>query len=54
MSIDKVQTAIPTTQKPLKQELPLIDPQEIKAILYLGLRGDVSLPIEKHRVDILA
>ena len=56
MSIDKVETVqiqIPSGKQP-RQDLPLIDAQEIKAILYLGLRGTVSLPIEKHEVDILA
>ena len=32
----------------------LIDDKDIRAILYLGLRGHVTLPIESHEVDILA
>ena len=42
---------IPT---PPAKEIPLIDEREIKAILYLGLRGDISLPVEERKVDILA
>jgi len=46
--------------QPIKPQMPvspalrpqLIEAQEIKAILYLGLRGDISLPIETHKVDI--
>lgn len=34
--------------------MPLIDARDIKAILYLGIRGEIALPIEKHEVDILA
>lgn len=38
------------------KEPVLIDLEEIKAILYMGLRGQVDLPLnsEKHTVDILA
>jgi hypothetical protein len=31
----------------------LIDLKDIKAILYLAIRGDISLPVEEHEVDIL-
>ena len=31
----------------------LIDLKDIKAILYLAIRGDISLPVEDHEVDIL-
>ncbi len=41
------QTAIERTPR-------LIEPKEIKAILYLGLRGEITLPVEDHEVDILA
>ncbi len=33
---------------------PLIGEREIKAILYMGLRGEIALPIEERKVDILA
>ena len=54
MSIDPVQ--IPHIQPPKSpdREIPLIDAEDIKAILYLGIRGEIALPIEKHKVDILA
>jgi hypothetical protein len=45
-----IQTVLPSPPK----ELPLIEEREIKAILYLGLRGDISLPIEERKVDIFA
>ena len=32
----------------------MIEAKEIKAILYLGIRGEIALPVEKHKVDILA
>lgn len=40
----------PTTQVPP----PLIGRDEIKTILYLGIRGDVDLPHPEGFVDILA
>jgi hypothetical protein len=43
-----VQTVFPSPPR----DVPLIEEREIKAILYLGLRGDVSLPIEERKVDI--
>ncbi len=54
MSVDPIQ--IPTVQSPKTpvRDIPLIDAKDIKAILYLGIRGDIALPIEKHKVDILA
>ena len=54
MSVDTVQ--IPQIQPPKSPErdVPLIDAKDIKAILYLGIRGEVALPVEKHQVDILA
>jgi hypothetical protein len=57
MSIDKVENTVtspPSAQQQPKAESALIDSDEIKAILYLGIRGEISLPIEKHDVDILA
>ncbi len=54
MSVDPIQ--IPTVQLPKApvRDIPLIDVKDIKAILYLGIRGDIALPMEKHKVDILA
>ena len=54
MSVNPVRTQqLPLTKMP-KQEPPLIKARDIKAILYLGIRGEITLPIEKHEVDILA
>lgn len=45
----------PTPQPPKPEfEHPVIDASAIKAILYLGIRGDIALPEERHQVDILA
>ena len=54
MSIDTVQ--MPQIQPPKipEREIHLIDAEDIKAILYLGIRGEIALPIENHKVDILA
>ena len=54
MSIDPVKTPPIPPPKPPAPERPLIDARDIKAILYLGIRGEIALPIEKHEVDILA
>jgi hypothetical protein len=39
-----------------QSEPALIEENEIKAILYLGIIGEVTLPVDKenHEVDILA
>jgi hypothetical protein len=55
MTIEMVRPAdfqLPTKTPP--REYPLIDEKDIRAILYLGIRGKVSLPVEDHKVDILA
>ena len=54
MSVDTIR--LPQIQPPKspEREMPLIDAKDIKAILYLGIRGEVALPVEKHKVDILA
>ena len=54
MNIEPVQ--IPQVQPPKSPgtEPTLIDAQDIKAILYLGIRGEIALPIESHKVDLLA
>ena len=54
MSIEPIQ--IQQIQPPHSpdREAPLIDAEDIKAILYLGIRGEIALPMEKHKVDILA
>ena len=54
MNIGNVQLTapVPTQNRHIKTQ-PIIEPVDIKAILYLGLRGDVSLPEQEHKVDIL-
>ena len=37
-----------------RNNVPLIESRDIKAILYLGIRGEIALPEEKHKVDISA
>ena len=54
MSIDTVQLPQIQPPKSAERDIPLIDPEDIKAILYLGIRGEIALPIENHKVDILA
>ena len=54
MSVDPIQMPNVRPPKPQVREIPLIDAKDIKAILYLGIRGEIALPIEKHKVDILA
>lgn len=54
MSIDPVMVQQIQTPKSPQREITLIQPNEIKAILYLGIRGEIVLPVEKHKVDILA
>lgn len=51
-SIRLLQTQI--TQSQPVEEPQLIEARDIKAILYLGLRGEITLPLEDHEVDILA
>lgn len=54
MSIDAVRAAeIQPPPKPAPREFALIDAKDIRAILFLGIRGEVSVPVEDHKVDIL-
>ncbi len=44
---------LPAQQQP--EELPIINADEIKSILYLGIRGEVKLEAgRKHAVDTYA
>lgn len=37
------------------EEAPIINAEEIKSILYLGVRGDISTIVDKkHAIDIMA
>ena len=52
--IESVHATQPIISKAPQPDAALIDLKQIKAILYLALRGEVSLPVEDHEVDILA
>ena len=54
MSIDPIQMAQIQPPRTPDREIPLIDAEDIKAILYLGIRGEIALPMERHKVDIYA
>ncbi len=56
MSIEQVgQTAMqPLMPQVDGKNSPVIDSNEIKAILYLGIRGKISLPVNEHKVDVFA
>lgn len=56
MTIDQVGKASgqqPAAQAPTKN-VAVIGANEIKAILYLGIPGKISLPVESHKVDVFA
>ncbi len=53
MSIDQVNNIQPQLPRIPDKEVPLIQSEDIKAILYLGLKGNVCLPAPDHEVDIL-
>ena len=54
MSIEPAHMSHIQPPKTPVRESPLIDAEDIKAILYLGIRGEIALPMEKRKVDILA
>jgi hypothetical protein len=54
MSVDTILKPYVQPPKSPEREMPLIDAKDIKAILYLGIRGEIALPVEKRKVDILA
>lgn len=53
MSVDSLGgiNAAPVTHS---EELPIMDMQDMKRILMLGIRGEVMLPREEHEVDVYA
>ena len=53
MSIDPIKTAPPSPPPKSLEPPPLIDGDVVKAILYLGIMGDVKLPGSEKQVDIL-
>jgi hypothetical protein len=53
MKVESV--ALPTVQASRPEELPIINADQIKSILYLGIRGEVKLESgSKHTVDTYA
>jgi hypothetical protein len=53
MKVDSI--ALPIAPVSQQEELPIINAEEIKSILYLGIRGEVSLETgRKHTVDTYA
>ena len=53
MKVDSV--ALPLVPTAQTDEMPVIKAEEIKSILYLGIRGDIKLEAgKKHSVDIYA
>ncbi len=52
--IESIINTQPITHKAPRPERALIDLRQIKAILYLTIRGEVTIPVEERKVDILA
>lgn len=53
MKVDSIALPIAPASQP--EELPIINAEEIKSILYLGIRGEVRLETgSKHTVDTYA
>ena len=53
MKVDSI--ALPGVQNPQAPEMPLIKADDIRTILYLGIRGDIKLDTgSKHTVDTYA
>lgn len=53
MKVDSV--ALPIVPTSQAEELPIINAEQIKSILYLGVRGEVKLDAgKKHTVDTYA
>jgi len=53
MSVDSL-SGLHSVPAPPPEELPIMDMQDMKRILMLGIRGEVALPREEHEVDIYA
>ena len=53
MKVDSIVLPIKPASQP--EDLPIIKAEEIKSILYLGIRGEVKLDAgKKHTVDTYA
>ncbi len=53
MSVDSMLTIQPNPVTP-SSEPAIMDMQDMKRILMLGIRGEISLPGEEHEVDVYA
>ena len=55
MKVDGINMALQFSQKPRIAEPPVMDVNEMKSILYLGLKGNVKIESnENHKVDTFA
>ena len=54
MSIEPYRASIIPMSQTISTSPPLIKSDEIKAILYLGIRGEIHLPLPEESVNILA
>ena len=54
MSIEPTRASLAPTSPAIPDPPPLIKGDEIKAILYLGIKGEVILPTPERTVDIFA
>ena len=53
MKVDSI--ALPSLPNPQSAELPIIKADDIKTILYLGIKGEIKLDTgKKHTVDTYA
>ena len=53
MKVDSI--ALPSMPNPQAPEIPLIKADDIKTILYLGIKGEIKLDTgKKHTVDTYA
>ena len=53
MKVDSI--ALPTVPNTQAAEMPIINADDIKSILYLGIRGEIKLDTgNKHTVDTYA
>ena len=53
MKVDNV--ALPAVSNSQMTDLPIMNAEEIKSILYLGIKGEIKLePDTKHAVDTYA
>ncbi len=54
MSVDSTLTIQPNPVMTPSSEPAIMDIQDMKRILMLGIRGEISLPGEEHEVDVYA